>query len=78
MIAALLILAFTLFSFNSEAGYTVGCYGEDGTRAINGSTETYEQAQDMLDHIVASNPDFDCDIQEMKEQEYEEEQAKED
>jgi hypothetical protein len=70
MIAALFILAFTLFSFNSEAAsFSVGCYGEDGTRAINGTFSSYELAQDQIDKISVSDPDFNCDIQEEVEEE---------
>lgn len=71
MIAALFILVFTLFSFNgnsSEVIYSVGCYGEDGTRAINGSFSSYELAQDQIDKIAVSDPDFDCDIKEESEE----------
>jgi hypothetical protein len=69
MIAAVIILAFTLFSFNSEASsFSVGCYGEDGARAINHYVTTYEEGQDKLDEIKISNPDFDCDIQEEEEE----------
>ena len=63
-------LCILLLSINSYSeDYTVGCYGEDGTRTTNGLYGTFEEAEDTLDEIKTSDPDFDCDIQEKVEEE---------
>jgi hypothetical protein len=55
-----LLISGSVFAQN----YTVGCYGETGMRAIQGTFIDYEGAEFNLDHIEKSEPDMDCDIQE--------------
>lgn len=67
-----LLILLILFTSNVNATeYTVGCYGDTGFRATNGTYSKYEDAQKHIDDIALTDPTFDCDILEKEELEEE-------